>query len=191
MPNGGMLLINNPVYQPIVGPQVPLSNASLPMDYRVKQLFSLGQRRTGLPLRAYGQNFIRLVRKLRTGNAIAPMDPRDEFAIPMDAEPHEVMLAVVNSVGESGEIVRRRGLYAAFSRALQPLGVSPVFAALPSGVSPYGYPFYADTAADIDTVTKLARKRGLDCIHWPDLPGGLDSPLLPHYEKLWLINFLC
>jgi len=43
MPNGGMLLINNPVYQPIVGPQVPLSNASLPMDYRVKQLFSLGQ----------------------------------------------------------------------------------------------------------------------------------------------------
>jgi len=190
MPNGGMLLINNPAYHQLVVPQVPFGTTSLSMDYRVKHLLSQGQRRTGLPLRAYGQNLIRLARKLWTGHAIAPVNPGDEFAVPMGAAPHESMIDSVSAMSNCEEVARRRGLYDTFSRELTSFGVNPVFSMLHSGVSPYGFPFYADTPTQVALVTKLARKRGLDCIHWPDLPREVTIDR-SYYEKLWVVNFLC
>lgn len=54
------------------------------------------------------------------------------------------------------------------------LKIKSVFEHLPVGTFPYGYPFYADERTAQEAI-KLARKRGLDCVRWPDLPANFSK----------------
>jgi len=190
LPDGAMLMVNDAKLQDHIPVQLPCRSESLSSDYWIKHGLAWIQRRTGLRLLMAGQDFARLLRKWHTGHAIAPLLPESEFDMPPYPAPHCRSIDALPNLDQGKEIARRRRLYGIFQEQFASLNIQPVFDTLPAGTAPYGYPFYAkdQTAKE---ATKLARKQGLDCINWPDLPAkiALKAPL--HYRSLWMVNFIC
>lgn len=189
LPDGAALWVSKPEWQGRLEQALPGRNEPLPLVYRVKHSLARVQRQTGVPILALGQDLARGIRRWRTGHDVAPPSAESEYEMPPISAPHCRSLAAL-SLDTAGEIVRRRELYREFHAALATMGIHPVFADLPVGTAPYGYPFYADSLA-AQAVTKIARKHGLDCIHWPDLPAAVEPNAPQHYRSLWLVNFLC
>lgn len=190
LPDGALLVVNKPEWQGHLAPQLPCRSELLASTYWVKHGLAWLQRKTGVALLAMGQDLARYLRRLHTGHAIAPLLPANEFEMPPEPAPHSHSMALLPNLDRVSEVSRRRRLYLEFQARFSGLNIQPVFGELPVGVAPYGYPFYADIHT-AQMATKLARKQGLDCIHWPDLPAAvsLNAPL--HYQSLWMVNFIC
>jgi len=191
MPDGAMLLVNNQQYMPLLAPQEPFRKDSLSFVFRLKMAFSFLQRRTTLPLGVIGQELIRFFRKTATGHAISLMNPEEEFCMPERRPPHTFLQSVLRKLEPGQESLRRRRLYDQFDRICHQIGGRSVFDQLPPNTVPYGYPFYVDSPEILSDMTKASRAQGLDCIHWPELPGDIVADAPFHYTQLWLVNFLC
>lgn len=190
LPDGAALLANKPEWQARLAQQLPCRNHPLPAGYWVKRGLARIQRETGAPFLAMGQDLARNLRRWRTGFDVAPSLPESEYTMPLDAAPHCYTMAALQCLDVADETARRRKLYGEFHALLANLDVEPVFGELTAGTVPYGYPFYADDHTAL-TVAKLARKRGLDCVRWPDLPAAVVSTAPTYYRSVWLVNFLC
>ena len=190
LPDGAALMVNKPEWQSRLEQQLPCRSESLPPGYWVKRGLARMQRQTGAPLLALGQDLARSIRRWRAGFDVAPSLPESEYAMPLDPAPHCYTMAALQRLDVAGETARRRKLYGEFHALLANLDIEPVFGELTTGTVPYGYPFYADEQA-AQAVAKFARKQGLDCIHWPDLPAAVVSAAPVHYRSVWLVNFLC
>jgi hypothetical protein len=190
LPDGAMLMVNRPEWQSRLSLQLPCRREPLGSAYWIKKGLAWLQRRTGMALLAMGQDVIRGFRFWRTGHAIAPLPPESEFEMPPEFAPHCHTMEALSKLDQVGEIARRRRLYGEFQTLFQSLNVRPVFGGLPAGMVPYGYPFYADIQT-AQAATKLARRRGFDCIPWPDLPAAVAPKAPVHYKSLWMVNFIC
>lgn len=190
LPDGAMLMLNEPRYQTCLEPQLPFSGEALPLAFWVKRGLSWLQRKSGIVLLAMGQDLARRLRRWRTGHAIAPLLPENEFEMPLDPAPHLYSMLALPKLDFINEAYRRRRLYDEFHTRLVSLNIQPVFGKLPAGTVPYGYPFFADVQT-AQVAIWLARKQGLDCIHWPDLPAAVTPTAPLHYRTLWMVNFLC
>lgn len=189
MPDGGALVANKPEWQSLLPQQLPCRDEALPISYWTKRSLARMQRQTKLPLLTAGQALVRGVRRWRTGHEAPRASPESECQMPPMPAPHCHTLATLSRLDAQAEAARRRKLYQQFQVQLAALSVQPVFGDLPAGTVPYGYPFYADEKT-AQAVAKLAHKQGLDCIHWPDLPEAVAPRALPHYRRLYLVNFL-
>lgn len=190
LPDGAALFVNNPAWQSRLQPQLPCREEPLPLAYWVKRSLAQAQYKTGIPALALAQDLTRSLRRWYMGSEVAPSLPESEYEMPPISAPHCSSLGGLSELDAGKEIARRRELYLEFHAVLATLAIQPVFADMPVGTTPYGYPFYADNQA-AQAVTKIARTYGLDCIHWPDLPTAVASDAPQHYRSLWLVNFLC
>lgn len=190
LPDGAALMINKPEWQSRLERQLPCRSDPLPPGYWIKRGLARMQRQTGMPLLALGQDFARSLRRWRTGFDVAPASAQSEYTMPLDAAPHCYTMAALQRLDVDGEAERRRTLYAEFHAMLANLDIEPVFGELTAETVPYGYPFYAGEQAAL-AVAKLARKRSLDCVRWPDLPTAVVSNAPVHYRSIWLVNFIC
>lgn len=132
----------------------------------------------------------RFVRRLRSGHAIAPPDETAERSIPHPPAAHSGLLANLACLDLQDEIERRRTLYREFEAVARSVGIVPLFPALPPLVSPYGFPFRTDCEATLDRMRHWAKGRGIELIHWPDLPRAIEKDLPACHHSLWLVNFL-
>lgn len=190
LPDGAMLMVNKMELQNRLEKQLPFCREALPLSFWIKRGLSWLQRNTGIVLLAMGQDLARCLRYWRTGHAIAPLLPENEFEMPLDPEPHFYSMSAFSKLDFITEIARRRRLYGEFHVQLASLKVQPMFGEMPAGTVPYGYPFFADDQT-AQLAVRLARKHGLDCIHWPDLPAEVEPTAPLHYRSLWMVNFTC
>lgn len=130
----------------------------------------------------------RLVRRMRTGHAIAQSDLASEREIPWPAMPHLGLSADLARVNAEAEISRRRALYVEVEALARTEKIDPVFSVLPSATCPYGFPFRADDAA-AGKLKRWADARGLELIRWPDLPSAVAARAADN-APVWLVNFL-
>lgn len=133
---------------------------------------------------------VRALRLLRTGHAIPPPDAAAETVIPHPPAPHDGLAAALTAVDAQREIDRRRELYRTVERAARALGIMPLFPDLPLLTAPYGFPFRADPGPALQSLKQWASRRGLDLIHWPDLPDAIAASAPAHYRNVHLVNFL-
>lgn len=190
VPNGAALLVNRASLLPFVPRQESFLHYKLSLSFRAKLVLSWLQRRWGVPVLAWMQSVVRLVRYLRTGYAITPLAPENEFQLPEGRQPHPYLLRAISDAQRQSEMNRRRNLYHRFEQALFMYGVRSVFKRLPLHTVPYGYAFYA-SKENATRVARLARSAGFDCVRWPDLPEAVEPMAPDHYRSLWMINFLC
>jgi len=190
VPNGAALLVNRTSLLPFFPRQEPFLQCKLSLSFRAKLVLSWLQRRCGLPVLAWTQSVVRLVRYLRTGYAITPLAPENEFQLPEGKQPHPYLLRAISDAQRELEMTRRRNLYHRFEQELSMYGVHSVFKSLPLYTVPYGYAFYASKES-ATRVVRLARSAGFDCVQWPDLPEAVEPMAPDHYRSLWMINFLC
>ncbi len=133
---------------------------------------------------------VRTLRLLRTGHAIPPPDAAAETVIPHPPAPHDGLAAALAAADAQREIDRRRELYRTVERAARALGITPLFPELPPLTAPYGFPFRADPGPALQSLKRWASLRGLDLIHWPDLPDVIVASAPTHYRSVHLVNFL-
>jgi hypothetical protein len=190
LPDSAMLMVNKAGWQNRLQNQLLFCSESLPLSFHVKRRLSWLQRKTGIKLLAMGQDFARLVRYWRTGHAIAPLLPENEFEMPMNPAPHLYSMTELPKLDLIEEVSRRRRLYSEFHDRFSTLNIKSVFGSLSGGTVPYGYPFYADEQSAQGAI-RLARKQGFDCIRWPDLPADVVLTAPSHYRSLWMVNFIC
>jgi hypothetical protein len=190
LPDGAMLMVNKPEWQSRLEQQLPFCSDRLPLGFWIKRGLSWLQRTTGITVLAKGQDLARLIRYLRTGHAIAPLLPENEFEMPGHPEPHRYTMSLLPKLDLIAEASRRCRLYKEFHERFLGLKIKSVFEYLPVGAVPYGYPFYADEQSAQEAI-KLARKQGFDCVRWPDLPTEVVSKAPLHYRSLWMVNFIC
>jgi hypothetical protein len=185
-----MLMVNKVEWQNHLENQLPSCCELLPLAFWIKRSLSWLQRKTGIVLLAMGQDLARSLRYWRTGHAIAPLLPENEYEMPVNPAPHIYSVSALSKLDLINEVSRRRRLYNEFRDRLTTLNIKPVFEYLPAGTVPYGYPFYADEQS-AQAAVRIARKQGFDCIRWPDLPAAV-APTAPlHYRSLWMVNFTC
>jgi hypothetical protein len=131
----------------------------------------------------------RIVRRIRTGHAIPLPDENGEKIIPGSPSPYSELLSDLLHFDLPAEVARRRELYAECSAWLHDTRIEPVFPFLPENTSPYGFPFRADRDV-VAEIQKKAKRKGLEVIHWPDLPDALAMRAPRHHHNVYLINFL-
>jgi hypothetical protein len=132
----------------------------------------------------------RLVRRLRSGHAIAPPDAAAEQLIPYPPPAHSGLMEELSGLDLRSEIERRRALYRDAAAMAHSLNIDPLFPALPPLVSPYGFPFRTDGQKLIDRMRRWARSRGVELIRWPDLPRVIEKDLPACHHAVWLVNLL-
>jgi hypothetical protein len=190
LPDGGALMANRPDLQSRLPAPLACRDEPLSVEFRIKRQLACLQRDTGLRVKSIGQDLARAIRWLRTGWAIAPSEPESEYDMPSVPAPHCNTLASLRGIDVAAESLRRRRLYGAVRDRLAGTGAQPIFSELVPGTVPYGYPFHANHEISM-RAGRIARRLGLDCINWPDLPAAVTSNALPHYRSVWLVNFLC
>lgn len=148
---------------------------------------SVLQKVTRLPL----MNAMRfVVRRMRSaaGRAAIPNDDTLEHELPGGRFIHRSSRRLIEKVDAVGEVARRRRLYTDVARRLRNAPCTPIFADLPPGTSPQGFPIIVDDG-NVAAVRRALRGSGLELMSWPDLPVGRENDL-HHYTKVRLVNFL-
>lgn len=189
-PDGAALLVNRRDWIGRLPPAVPCRDDPLPASFIVKRTLRRIQNATGIRARSMSEQVMRQFRRLKTGYALPVSSPESEREIPGEPAIHCESLRMLEKIDAGGEVRRRRALYQDFHRDLHHLGIEPVFAELPPGVAPYGYPFRADEIV-ASSVVRIAHHRGFDCFSWPDLPAAVAPAAPESYKNVWWVNFLC
>ena len=190
LPDGAALLANRQPWRDRLPAPLPCRPDALPAGYRVKRRLRHIQNSTGIHVRTFSERMIRIVRRIRTGQALPISLPESEFEIPGTPAIHCESLRMLEKIDASKEVDRRRGLYETFHRDLRHTRIEPVFGDLPPFVAPYGYPFRAMSSEALK-VAKIATREGFDCASWPDLPSVVAPGSPDFYRNVWWINFLC
>ena len=187
LPDGGALVLG----EPGGGGQAPdFRDDPLPRGYKVKSVFRKIHKTTGIPLKNYAESAVRALRKFRTGSPFPKADPECEQVIPAPPPMHRESFRQLCGQDMPREEARRKRLYVQVEELLKGMDIAPVFASLPDGTVPYGYPFRADVRAAA-TVAARAAKMGFDCAIWPELPSAVAPDAPAHYRNVYWVNFLC
>lgn len=190
LPHGAALLINNRELLGSLPQQRILDNTPNSLAFLIRRLSSKLQASYDIKLSWWLKLISRFFRKLRTGHAITPPDPSDEYEMPKTRGPKVDILPLLNNTDASKEITRRRDLYIRILVELKNAEITPIFSDLPENCAPYGIPFISDPQT-AKLAVKIAHKHGLDCFKWPDLPKAIEHSIPAFYNQLWVINFLC
>ncbi len=188
-PNGAAVVINNASLAAALPSQIPFDDVAPDATF-------LGKRRLRKLVRLLGTwpartatTLIRIARWLKTGHTIPPSAAESETQLPPVEAPGAILLDVMRNTDVDAEIARRRELYGLLPSLLDPVRYQPLFAALPPGTVPYGYPFVAD-AEHANEAQKLLAKHGIECLHWPALPDAIAAAAPAHYRTIWMVSFL-
>lgn len=190
LPHGAALLINNRELLKSLPQQRIFDYTPNSFAFIMRRLTSKLQASYDIKLSWWLKLSSRFFKKLRTGYAITPPDPSDEYEVPNTSGPKIDILTLLNKADTSKEIARRRDLYIRVLPELKNAGITPIFSELPENCAPYGIPFICDPQT-AKLAVKIAHKHGLDCFQWPDLPKAIEHSIPAFYKQLWVINFLC
>lgn len=188
-PNGAALSVNNTAYAPAIASQIPFDTAAPATSFRIKRYLRKLARTTGPWPAQATTSLARFVRRLTTGHAIPPSSPQSETTLPANAAPSQGLLDIMAHTDVAAECARRRELYRLLPSLLDPARYPPVFATLPQGTVPYGYPFVADAASGLSAQRVLGH-HGLECFPWPELPDAIAPAAPAHYKSVWMVSFL-
>ena len=130
---------------------------------------------------------LRSVRRFCKGHAIPLSDPEVEVRVPGPTAPSVDLLETLARQDFSAEIERRRKLYEDIAQIAEASGCQLVYPILPVAVVPCGLPAYCKDPSSLKTI---ARRFGLDCFRWPDLPDSVEQHAPAHYHYLYMVNFL-
>lgn len=130
-----------------------------------------------------------VIEGLRLLRGAAAADAAGQTVIPGPKNPCALLASPLRRTGPAEEAKRRKALYRLCEKILVKTGAQPVFARLPGGTVPYGFPFYADAAAAA-RAEKALHKEGLSSLPWPDLPDAVRGAAPAHYTQLRLVHFL-
>ncbi len=130
---------------------------------------------------------LRRVRQWREGYAIPVPAQNAEAHVPGAKAPSDDFYRTMEKKSFGAEAERRRRLYAELVPLVKEVGCQLVFPSLPVGTVPYGLPVFCK---DILPVSVIARRFGLDCFRWPDLPDSVVLNAPQHYRNLHVVNFL-
>ena len=189
IPDGAQLLVNDKQLLINIPQQIPYVRSPLGLRFTAQRLALNVQRITRLPLLEWARYVVRKIRLISTGSALPISLPSAEFESITPAGPRDSSMSSIQSLDIAHEINRRKHLYHKVVSLVSKCDVQPVFESLPANCVPYGYPFYADSAAAAD-VYNLVKKLGIEVINWPDLPAAVIQTAPIHYRQLWLVNFL-
>ena len=189
IPDGAQLIVNDNALLSNIPHQLPY--VSSPLGFRITaQRFALKvQRFTRLPLLEWARYVVRTIRRISTGSALPVSPPSAEFEVISPAGPRDSSMSSLQNLDIAHETNRRKNLYQNVASLVLNCDIKPVFESLPANCVPYGFPFYADSAAAAQ-VNDLVKKLRIEVINWPDLPASVVETAPTHYQQLWLVNFL-
>ena len=189
IPDGAQLIVNDNALLSNIPHQ--LAYVSSPLGFRITaQRFALKvQRFTRLPLLEWARYVVRKIRRISTGSALPVSPPSAEFEVISPSGPRDSSMSSIQNLDIAHETNRRKNLYQNVASLVLNCDVKPVFESLPTNCVPYGFPFYADSAAAAH-VNDLVKNLGIEVINWPDLPASVVETAPTHYRQLWLVNFL-
>ncbi len=96
---------------------------------------------------------------------------------------------LLKKIDLSYEIQKRRSLFFSFKSMIDNIkSCAPIFANLPDGVAPYGYPFYYN-GNDINSFQDSLWKEGVHSLNWPSLPMSVENSHPKFYDKIVVIPF--
>lgn len=185
VPDGGILYIkkssiNNNIF-----------DSKRPSIYfLIKSLFYKLQVLTKIPINYPCLLIIRAFRYYKYGFFIKPPTTADQYQAPPTKNVSKYSFNVLNNINVTNFVSNRRTLYKKIEIRLKNYQITPVFSTLSEGVSPYCYPFFSNTHTALE-IQKIARRMGLDCYRWPDLPEQVKDSAPKHYTNLWVIGFIC
>jgi hypothetical protein len=194
VPNGGALVDNRPGQ--VWPPAGDLHFRDSPLATQVGWVL---KRAVKSVIAAGGSSMIRPVvaairgaRRMTTGSTTPAAPPDAEMEIP-DTQIASVTARLLGRVAIENETARRRSLYGECERLLKDAsGVRRLFAALPAGVVPQGFPFVYDGSAQEQRrfVQHWWRRYSVPIVGWPDLPSAVASTAPRHYRQVLLVPFL-
>jgi hypothetical protein len=187
--NGAVLHVSDGANNCVSPQQVDTNIDSLPLAFRIRRIAARIERRSGIPLLRLLRNTTRALRKITSGSALPQSSYLSEVNLPEDSRPHLDSLDRYKSLNQEIEIRRRRHLYSLVQQKLASAPIQPIFATLPEGVAPYGYPFFCESA-DLPEVERSLRKLSVEVIGWPDLPSAVETGAPGFYQQVRLVNFL-
>jgi hypothetical protein len=187
--DGALLHCADPSLQDRVPKQIDSSSERLSTSFLMRDATARFERCTRLPLIRWLRIVLRSLRKMRSGSALPKSDLLSEVELPLDPRPHQHSLQRFTSLDRELEITRRRDLYAAIEQTLVSAPIKAVFAVLPLGVAPYGFPLICDSA-HLSEVEDLLKKFRVEVITWPDLPAAVGANAPDFYQQVRLVNFL-
>lgn len=187
-PDGALLCVADPGLARGLGAAPAARGGATPVGWRVRRAVGAAQRATRLPVFDAMQSAARLARRLRTGSALPTAGDEAEAAVPGPAAPHARSLAMAGAVDSVGESRRRRELWVRAASETGRLGLRPVYATLPPGAVPYGYPVRARDA-QLGALRRAARATGATLMRWPELPSAVRDGAPAHHRDVWLLNF--
>ncbi len=188
-PDGAAVVVNNASPAAALPSQIPFDDVTPDATFIAKRrLRKLARVLGSWPART-ATALTRMARRLKTGHGIPPSAAESETQLPPVKAPGAILLDVMRNADVDAEIARRRELYHLLPSLLDPARYPPLFATLPSGTVPYGYPFVAD-AEHASQARGLLAKHGLECLHWPALPDAIAATAPAHYRSVWMVSFL-
>ena len=186
--DGAQLLVNDNSIK-LLPTQLTFTQLSPGLRQTLQRFLLRIQQSIRLPLLDWTRSSVRIGRKLVTGKALPVSPSSAEFEEIILSAPRESSIKRIKQLDEHAEVERRRALYVKVDSVLTKCEVSPIFASLPHGCVPYGYPFYA-SARNAKSAEMLVKHLGVEVIHWPDLPESVIDIAPNHYKEVWLVNFL-
>lgn len=187
-PDGALLCVTDPGLARGLGVAPTPRGGATPAGWRVRRAAGAAQRTTRLPVFDAMQAATRLARRARTGSALPTTGDEVETSVPGPAAVHARSVAMAGAVDSVGESRRRRDLWVRAATEAGRLGLRPVYAALPPGAVPYGYPVRA-REAQLGALRRAARATGATLMRWPELPSALRDAAPVHHRDVWLLNF--
>lgn len=170
-PTGGMLTVNSDFREPVKLEELPL------IDKTIKQAMSflyLAEKAIGFSIRPY----------LLTIGAIKKFVHREkENSLVGRSCNIDPMSLKIYKNADRAEIVRkRRDNFGYLLKRVSEIGLTPIYASLPDGVSPFGFPILLENR---DRIHHLLYKRGF-LLHaiWDELPDDIREEEFPYSHYL-------
>lgn len=172
------------LHQPFESRAQPLG-----VEFRARYFTKRLEQITKLPTRHLARTSIRATRRLMGKPAILE-HVRDEHDLPIQHVIHQFSLQRFNETDHQAEISRRRHLFERCQKIANDIGIQPVFAHIPSGVSPQGFAFIGGSRGDGEFSRLVQRRRIGETMPWPSLPELSRLPKDSRLRNLRLVNFI-
>jgi hypothetical protein len=161
----------------------------LALGYQLRRTAHSVERVTRLPVLLTMRSIVRSSRRA-VGRSMIDSRPEEEHVLPTEVAIHQESLRTFMRINREREMLRRRNQFLRCAEIASECGILPVFSALPDGVVPQGFPYYANQGNERCFASRVQRQRLGEVMSWPALPQsttlGSDSPL----RLLRLVNFL-
>jgi hypothetical protein len=190
LPNGAAL-VDNRIDAPVRPGRIAFdgscgrSNMRWYAKWAARRVIALG----GRPIMRSLLGSVRLLRHAATGSSVPTSTAESEFTIPLERLSAHTAHALRRFAPQT-EVDRRRTLFEQCRALLAGAAeIRPLFAELPRGVVPQGFPFLYRGEQPDRFVEEWWRK-GLPIVRWPELPAAIAASAPPHYRRVMVVPFL-